>query len=121
MKRTILKAPAAFTFADLTAPQIEAISAIHGQWVAPMPGTMAVAGLHLIDAVMTDQFDPDNIAALGLPFEVMAIWQWDGSSHAMTALQALDTQAFAAFLAPVEGMPPQPYEPHRWAGWPAAF
>jgi hypothetical protein len=122
MKRTIVKAPVTFTEADLTPPQRAALSNIVCSWVIPMPGTVAVAGEHLIDGVMLDSFNPDNIAALGLPFTVLGIWQWDGAAPAVEALVALDEEAFGAFLPLVEGEPPAAiYEPHRWAGWPAAL
>lgn len=116
MKRVLLTAPASFTAADLTPVQAEAIRGILGQWVMPMPGTVTTGGLKVIDALTTDAFNPVNIDVLGLPFGLIGMWQWPGAGE-MEVLVPLDEGAFEAFLPPAAEL----HEPHRWAGWPAAF
>jgi hypothetical protein len=131
MKRVLILAPLAFTAADLTGEQAAAISGVFGQWVIPMPGTVAAGGTQVIDALAADIFNPANIAGLGLPFTVIGLWQWHGAG-ALAEVTALDTDAFLAHLPAVPardafGLPTGGtasatlHEPHRWAGWPAAF
>lgn len=130
MKRVIFTAPEAWTEDSLspfqlTTMQTMAVSApiritpaqvVLGQRAMPMPGTVTTGGLKVIDALATDDFDPTRFAALGLPFTVLGLWQWPGDGP-LQVLQPLNSAAFEAHL-PV-GAPLA--EPHRWAGWPAAF
>lgn len=127
MKRVIIKAPENITLESLTEEQQLAISAVFAQWAMPMPGTQSSDGYILIDAVVGDNFDPTNIAALGLPFTVMGVWQWDGN-NGLVELQALDV-TFIDYLmdthtydsdtfAILTTTPPALHEPHRWSGWP---
>lgn len=127
MKRIIIKAPEGITLEALSPEQQSAIQSVFTQFVLPMPRTKASAGSILIDAVVGDNFDPDSIAALDLPFTVFGLWQWDGST-ALVELQALDV-TFIAYLLDTHTYnpetfeiltttPPILHEPHRWSGWP---
>lgn len=128
MKRLIIKAPQDITLEALTVEQQTAIRSVFSQWTMPMPGTKPNTGYILIDAVVGDNFNPDDIAALGLPFTVFGLWQWPGSGP-LTTIQALDP-AFISYLpvtthtydpdthAILTTTPPVLHEPHRWAGWP---
>lgn len=131
MKRVIIRAPAGFGQASLTAPQAAAIRGVMGQWVMPMPGTMSAAGYQLIDAVCLDSFNPDNIAALELPFDLVGLWQWSGHTPDATEIMPLDEATLLAHLPPtpvrdeagevIGSTPAVLHEPHRWAGWPAVL
>lgn len=111
MKRVILSAPATLDWDGLSEDQQTAIAGVFGQYVMPMPGTIEHSGLKIIDAVTTDAFDPANIPILGLPFEMMGLWQWDG--HTLTILEALH-EAFYDYVESGNRI-----IPHSWAGWPA--
>lgn len=127
MKRVILSVPEGLTFDALLPEQQTAISAVFGQHVNPMPGTQAAGGRQIVDAVTSDKFDPAAIAELALPFDVLALWQWDGD--VLTTVQALaeaswmpylpDTQIIDAEGVPTGTVPPVFHLPHQWAGWPA--
>ena len=123
MKRIIIKTPATTTLESLTPEQQAAIRSVFTQFVLPMPGTKTNSGHILIDAVVGDNFNPDNI----LPFTIMGMWQWDGGDT-LTELQPLDV-SFIDFLpdthtyapdtfAILTTTPPVLHEPHRWGGWP---
>lgn len=111
MKRVILSAPATLDWDDLSEDQQTAISGVFGQYVMPMPGTREHDGQKVIDAVTIDSFDPAKIHILGLPFEVIGIWQWDGDT--LTVLEALH-ETFYGFVESGARV-----IPHSWAGWPA--
>lgn len=111
MKRVILSAPAELEWANLTENQQAAITSVFGEYVMPMPGTVEHNGLKIIDAVTTDSFDPANIPILGLPFEMLGLWQWDGGN--LTVLEALD-EAFYDYIETGTRV-----IPHSWSGWPS--
>jgi hypothetical protein len=128
MKRIIIKAPENITMGSLTVEQQTAIRAVFAQFVLPMPGTKSNNSYILIDAVVKDNFDPEHIAALGLPFEIFGLWQWDGI-NALSELHALDS-TFINYLPDTHTYDtetfniltttaPVLHEPHRWSGWPA--
>lgn len=112
MKRVIMTAPESLEWDDLTNEQQAAITGVLGQWVMPMPGTVAHDGRKIIDALTTDAFDPANIQLLKLPFVVLGILQYDG--EITTNIHPLD-EAFYAYLE----NPENPHIPHAWSGWPA--
>lgn len=121
-KRVILLIPEKLTFDQLTEDQQTAIRGIFGQYVMPMPSTVAVNGLQVCDALASDAFNPDNIALLGLDWEILGMWNEQNQ-----VLIPLDRTVFTEYLAPVntydeEGTeltsePATFHEPHRWAGW----
>jgi hypothetical protein len=127
MKRIIVAAPASITLDQLTTEQQLGLEAVLAQFVMPMPGTIQYGGQHIIDCVMKDNFDPQAIADLGLPFTIMGYWTWDGSGAVQT-VTPLDT-GFINFLPDrvtydeevneVSRLPPALHLPHSWAGWPA--
>lgn len=127
MKRIIVAAPASITLDQLTADQQLGLEAVLAQFVMPMPGTIPHGGQHIIDCVMKDNFDPQAIADLGLPFTIMGYWTWDGRGAVQT-VTPLD-QEFINFLPDrvtldedgneVSRLPPVLTLPHTWAGWPA--
>lgn len=110
MKRVILSVPSDLDWDDLTEEQQAAISGVFGQYVMPIPGTIEYAEQKIIDAVTIDSFDPANIPVLGLPFEVLGLWQWDGNN--MTTLEALHEEFFNFVSSNTNAIP------HAWAGWP---
>lgn len=112
MKRVIMSAPSALDWDDLTDDQQTAISGVFGEYVMPMPGTIEYSGRKIIDAVTLDSFDPANIPILGLPFEILGLWQWDGVT--LKVLEALHHEAFYNYVE--SGIR---VIPHSWAGWPA--
>jgi hypothetical protein len=123
MKRLIVSAPADFTTDDLTPEQLAGLNAVRSQYVQPMPGTVEYNGRILIDTTMTDNFDPAAVGELGLPFEPLGLWYWDGHSDTLTELMPMDPR-INDYIAPAldeEGnsLPPSPGLPHNWAGWPA--
>lgn len=127
MKRVIIKVPENTTLEALTQEQQAAIHSVFAQWAMPMPGTKIASESILIDTVVSDNFNPDAISTLGLPFTVMGMWQWSGSG-ALTEMQALDS-SFINYLPDTHTYdletfeiltttPPVLHEPHKWAGWP---
>jgi len=116
MKRLILAIPEALNFSELSQVQQSAIQAELGQFVSPMPGTVAFGGKKVVDAVTGNDFVISRITELGLPFEVLAEQTFDGETIAENF--AMDEVSFLNYL-------PMPEEgekvfkvPHTWAGWP---
>lgn len=129
MIRLIIAAPEALAIGELTEEQQIAIKSVFAQFAMPMPGTKTLSGYKLIDAVVADNFNPDSIAALGLPFTLLGQWQWDGRDS-FSETQTLDS-SFINYLpdtytydetgAILTTTAPELHEPHTWAGWPYAF
>jgi len=150
MKRLILTSPTGLTVDQLTPEQQAGISSVFAQYIMPMPGTISYGtetytittpdpestteaplpdiitvytGLSILDATTTDNFTVEAITALGLPFTVMGMWQWEGNSDSpLVELQALDP-SFINYLpdtTDAEGnpVPPVLHIPNNWAGWP---
>lgn len=127
MKRIIVAAPAGITLDQLTPQQQLGLEAVLAQFVMPMPRTIPHGGQHIIDCVMKDNFDPQAIADLELPFTIMGYWTLDGSGAVQT-VTPLDP-GFINFLPDrvtydeegmeVSRLPPVLHLPHAWAGWPA--
>lgn len=125
MKRVILAIPEGLSFEQLSPEQQAAINGVFGQFVNPMPGTQAANGKQIVDAVTADNFDPQAITDLGLPFELLAYQQWDGGE--LTHLVPLDEAAWLAYLPDMQTLndegnvvgtvPAQFHVPHQWAGW----
>lgn len=126
MKRIVVAAPASISFDQLTVEQRLGLEAVLAQFVLPMPGTQEHEGQAVIDCVMKDNFDPQAIADLGLPFTTMGYWSWDGSNPVETVVP-LDPD-FINFLPDrvtfdeegneLSRLPPVLALPHAWAGWP---
>ena len=154
MKRLILTAPTGLTLDQLTPEQQSAIQSVFGQFTLPMPGTISYGdstytittpdpqstveaplpdvlevftSLSILDAVTADNFNPDVLVPLGLPFGILGMWQWDGVGDVLTELQPLDA-SFINYLPDAhtyddEGnvlttTAPTLLIPHGWCGWP---
>ena len=142
MKRLILTSPTGLTLDQLTPEQQAAIQSVFVQYILPMPGTISYGtdsyttttpdpdsteetplepdiievftGLSILDAVTSDNFNPESIIALELPFTVMGMWQWEGNADSpLVELQALDP-SFINYL-PLDSIL---HIPNNWAGWP---
>lgn len=114
--RVLFLIPEELTFDMLNAEQQAAIRSVLGQFVLPMPSTIPSGGKVVCDAVAGDNFNPDAIGSLGLPFELIGLWKEDG-----TIVMPLNEAEFMARLTePAEGVKVL-LEPHRWSGWPKLF
>ena len=126
MKRIIVAAPASISLDQLTPEQQLGLESVLAQFVMPMPGTKEHEGQQIIDCVMKDNFDPQAITDLGLPFSTMGYWEVQGND--VTTHVPLDP-GFINFLPDrvtldedgneVSRLPPVLTLPHAWAGWPA--
>jgi hypothetical protein len=126
-QRVILAIPDAMTQESLTPEQVAAIASVVGQYVMPMPGTISVDGMKVIDCIVTDNFDKQKILDFGLPFYVIGIWDRQGNAlvpfDGVTFLKHLPmTQARDENGLPV-GVPEPPvlHMPHTWSGWATEF
>jgi len=127
MKRLILTCPTGLTLDQLTPEQQAAIQSVFAQFSLPMPGTKEFNSNVILDTITNDNFDPDVLVPLDLPFTILGMWQWDGSSDALIELQPLDA-GFINYLPDVityddEGnvvstTAPTLHIPHGWCGWP---
>lgn len=141
MKRLILTSPTGLSLDQLTPEQQSAIQSVFAQYILPMPGTISYGtdiytitkpdpesteetplpdiievftGLSILDAVTGDNFNPESIIALKLPFTVMGMWQWEGNADSpLVELQALDS-SFINYL-PLDSIL---HIPNNWVGWP---
>lgn len=124
MKRIIVKAPVGISLTALATDQQAAIRAAFVQFALPMPATRPSAGYFLIDALVADSFEVAAISRLGLPFDIVGLWQWDGRGQ-VVVLQVLDPDFIDYLPGTVDyggqSHAPVLHEPHRWAGWPEAF
>lgn len=119
--RILLQVPQELTSDALTVEQQEAVAGVLGQYVMPMPGTIANEGKVICDGIAADKFDASTLEPLGLPFKLIGQWRDDG-----TVIVPLYEETFLKHLPPSiddEGnsTPPFVHEPHRWAGWPELF
>lgn len=151
MIRLIMKVPTGLSLSLLTQEQQTAISSVFASFVNPMIGTISygtdtytvvipehtvdgvivpeetltLTGKSIIDATVHDNFDPAVITSLGLPFEIIGSWKWEGG--ALTTIIPLDA-SFINYLPPTPiyntageqtgTTPPVLHIPHNWAGWP---
>ena len=154
MKRLILTAPTGLTLDQLTPEQQEAIQSVFAQYTLPMPGTKSFGdstytitrpdpqstfeaplpdvievftSLSILDAITADNFNPDVLIPLGLPFGILGMWQWDGSSDVLVELQPLlgefinylpDAHTYDDEGNVVSTTAPTLHIPHGWCGWP---
>lgn len=114
--RVLILVPEGLTFEALTPEQQVAVNSVLGQYVLPMPSTIAADGQIVLDGVAADNFDPATIAPLGLPFEIIGIWRDDGH-----VVMPLNEGIFLRHLPELEQGIKILHEPHRWAGWPELF
>lgn len=118
--RVLFLIPEGLTFDMLNAEQQAAIQSVLGQFVLPMPSTIPFGGKVVCDGLAAENFDPERIGSLGLPFEIIGLWGFDGKNAIEVA--PLNETAFMAHLPLDENGGPQPlHEPHRWSGWPELF
>lgn len=126
MKHVYLLIPEGLTFDQLADKQQDAIAGIFGQYVMPMPESMAVDGLVICDAICSDAFDPALMGPLGLDWEVIGMEQWDGDDTSV--LIPMDEAKYTERLAPVMVVndagkvlsenPRGFVQVHIYAGWP---
>ena len=125
MKRIIVAAPAGITLEQLTTEQQLGLESVMAQFVMPMPGTKEHEGQQIIDCAMKDNFDPQAITALGLPFTALGYWEVNGDQ----VIERIPLNpGFIDFLpdrvtydeegVEVNRLPPIFALPHTWAGWP---
>jgi hypothetical protein len=114
MKRAILKIPEGLELSQLTQEQQSAIASVFAEFVMPMPGTIPFQGHIIIDAITGDNYDPETMPGLELPFDLMGLWSWDGVSDTLVELHALD-DVFNNYLPNEEEWG---HIPHGFAGWP---
>lgn len=127
MIRAIYLLPAGTRIDTLDPEQQQAIQSVNSQWRLPMPGTVPHAGLEVVDGLTDDSFDPLVMPALGLDWQCIGMWQWDGHGGLVT-LVPLDMDALYPHLPDVteydeDGevigtVPAVPHVPHGWAGHP---
>lgn len=116
--RAIILVPEGLTFEQLTQEQQAACNSVFGQYVNPMPSTVPFNGKQVLDGLAADNFDPSTLGPLGLPFEIIGLWEWDGAEY-INEVVPLNETAFMAHLPLGENGDPGPlHEPHRWSGWP---
>lgn len=128
MKRAILRLPEGENLDTLLPEQIAALQSVNAQFVLPMPGTVPADGFHLVDGVAGDNFDPAVMPSLGMPWEVVGLWQWDGQAREVLALTPLNGETLLRHLPPTyeydedgnvtRELPPALHLPHAIAGWP---
>jgi hypothetical protein len=119
MKRAILKIPEGLELSQLTQEQQAAIASVFAEFVMPMPGTIPYDGHIIIDSITGDNYDPETMPGLELPFELLGLWQWDGVSDEVVELVSLSPELPLYFLNPEDEFEDFPYIPHRFAGWPS--
>ncbi len=128
MKRVLLLVPEGLTFDMLSEEQQAAINSVLGQYANPMPSTIPANGMQIVDAVTADNFDPAVMPQYGIDWPVIGLFQWDGKSTDITALQELKLDLYIQHLPndvtydetgkEVSSTPATVHEAHRWAGWP---
>lgn len=114
--RVLLLIPEGLTFGMLTPDQQAGINSVFGQYVMPMPGTIAANGTVVCDAVTLSNFDPTHMAPLGITWPIIGMWDNTG-----VAVLPLDEAVFMAHLPEPDVGPKTIYEPHSWAGWPTVI
>ena len=126
MKRVIVAAPETIALDQLTVDQQLGLEAVMAQFVMPMPGMIPHGGQQIIDCVMKDNFDPQAIADLDLPFTIMGYWEVNGAQvieHVPLDpgfINSLpDRVTYDEDGNEVSRLPPVLTLPHAWAGWPA--
>lgn len=127
MKRVIFIAPKNTKYTYFTSEQQQAIRSVFGQYVIPVPNTRAVDNKILIDATTTDNFNPDNMRALGFDWELVGMWQMDNTGVQIEII-APNITAISERQIPI----PDTYDEyggvtstrlaklsefHNWAGW----
>jgi len=111
MKRAILKIPEGLELSQLTQEQQAAIQSVFTEFVMPMPGTIPFNGHIIIDSIAGDNYDPETMQGLSLPFELLDLWQWDGVGE-LIRLEESWGDIIDYFPAGVFNIP------HGFAGWP---
>lgn len=111
MIRLLLTCPEGLSLDQLTDEQQAAVNSVFAQYVLPMPGTITYNNTVIIDAVVNDSFNADRVAELGLPFTIIATWQWDGVNDLVT-IKPVDSTLANHLPDGIAGLT------HSWAGWP---
>ena len=128
MKRAIFAIPEGTTIAGLTPEQQAAIASVFAQFTLPMPGTVAHDGQTLVDGIVTDNFDPGVMPALGLDWTCLGLWYWDEHSLHTEEIIPFNLDEFMHYVPDINeydeegnivGSSPAPRQlTHNWAGWP---
>jgi len=121
--RILLLIPEGLTFDMLTQEQQTAINSVFGEYTLPMVGTIAANGKVICDALALNTFNPVAMVEVGLPFEIIGMWDFQG-----TALTTFNEAEFMARLPETPIMdesgfqigsaPAVLHEPCSWGGWP---
>lgn len=91
----------------LTPEQQAAIQSVFGQFVLPMPDTIPANNKVVCDGLAAENFDPSTLGPLGLHFEIIGLWEFDGENS--IEVVPLNETAFMAHLPLGEnGDPPAP-------------
>jgi len=122
MIRLILTSPEGLTIDQLTQEQQQGINSVFAQYVLPMIGTIAYQDKVILDATVGDNFKPEALVQLDLPFTILGQWAWDGVATSLTEITLLDS-SFINYLPDTiaeDGTvaPPLLHIPHNFAGWP---
>jgi hypothetical protein len=96
---------------ELSALTTEAIASVFGQYVMPKPGTVAVDGTVICDAVTTGNFEPETMAGFGMTCPIIGMWNAFGEE-----IIPLEVDTYTAHR--VDGTV---VDGHNWAGWPECF
>ena len=128
MIRLIFKIPTDFTPESLTPEQQTAIYSVFGQYILPIPGTIAVDNYHVGDAVVSDSFYINKISELELPMEILCLAKWNGRPEYGLEIEIPLNESFLTYLPDIniydsEGniLTTEKHElvvPHNWSGWP---
>ena len=149
MKRLILTSPSGLTIDQLTPEQQQGIQSVFAQYILPMPGTISYGentftlttsdsasteekplpniievftGSVILDATVYDNFKPEALTQLELPFTILGQWSWDGVSDVLVTDTPLDP-SFINYLPDTtdedgNSVPPVLHIPHNFSGWP---
>ena len=149
MIRLIMTSPSGLSLDQLTPEQQQGIQSVFAQYILPMPGTISYGentftlttpelasteetplpdiievftGSVILDATVYDNFKPEALIQLELPFEIVGQWSWDGVLDVLVTDTPLDP-SFINYLPDTTDedgnpVPPVLHVPNNWAGWP---
>lgn len=75
-KRIFLLVPEALEFDMLTEDQATAIQMVLGEPQIPMGGTRPYEGYKVVQALISDGFDPDEMINYSIDWEILGLWSW---------------------------------------------
>lgn len=81
MRSVIIKLADNEEFATMPAPIQAQIMSYNAQWVRI---GKSANGYYIVDAIVTDDFDPAVLASFGLTWDILGLWEWDGQPDEVT-------------------------------------